>query len=72
MKALKFLRKYGLNTITIFAIFLLGFLAFTEMGRQFSVNLEQTNPAAFYWGFGSFFLATFGTWVAVQVKRWKK
>ena len=70
-KAFKFLSKYGLNGITLFAIVLLLFLSFTEMGQEWSRNLMQNSPAAFYWGLGSFFLATFGAWVAVQLRRWK-
>jgi len=67
----RFMQKNGLNLITILAITSLATLIFVPQGRNWAVDLELTNPAAFYWGLGSFYLATFGTWVAMQIKRWK-
>ena len=68
---MKWLKKYGLNVLTLFAIGSLAWLGFTEQGTAWANNLLTTRPVIFYWGLGSFYLATFGAWVAIQIKRWK-
>jgi len=71
MAKTNYLKKYGLNTLTIIAIISLLWLGLTSDGMQFSKNLMESSPALFYWGLGAFYLSTFVAWVGMQVKRWK-